>query len=345
VTAEQSGTLQRITFSPAVVTAASSGCSLATPCRIELMATSQAVDFPLPKPAGGFPAGAFMSGSFGGTGNGDTISATGESGGLMPDQVTPVSSEVINLTPGTGTANVGATLPKECTGSPTCKFTSGAFKRGFQSDLTETIQQDCGVDGDGIPLATCLTRLKTKLTIELKTNNNAVRLPYSYEKQNIDPKEEAAWLADPRKVPTKIPTKELIKTAIVPLSDLDVGQLLIARDNFALTAKMKIGTNGSINPAAEETYLSIGSFSMLILANKFKRLLDGKLFTFLGKVDGLDVAATFVRDARDPTLWGIVLGVHGVALPQPAVSDPQVAVKIGVGNDSGTDFVTPKILK
>jgi hypothetical protein len=37
--------------------------------------------------------------------------------------------------------------------------------------------------------------------------------------------------------------------------------------------------------------------------------------------------------------------VHGVALPQPAPSDPQVAVKIGVGNDSGTDFVTPKILR
>ena len=194
-----------------------------------------------------------------------------------------------------------------------------------------------------MPIASCLTRLKTKITLEFRANNNRAALPFTHEKHNIRPRGRSAIPArTARKVPQKIPTKELTKTAIVPVGDLDIGHLLIGHKNFALTAKMKLGEGGAIDPSAEETYVSIGSFSMLILKGKFKKLLQGKLFTFLGKVDGLDVAATLVRDPRDPTLWGVVLGVHGVQLPRPQPSDPQVAVKLGVGSDSGTDLVTPK---
>lgn len=343
ITSQQSGTLQRIVFNPTVVTAPSSGCSLTTPCRFEIMATSEPRDFPIPKPAGGFPAGAFMSGKFEGVGNGDTISATGESSGLSPN-FTPVSTDVINLTPATGGANVGTTLPHTCAGNLSCKFTSSAFRRSFWTELTETIQQQCGKDAAGVPIPSCLTRLRTRITVEIKTNSNRVTLPFTHEKQNISAEEELKFSQDGT-IPQNIPTKELIKTAIVPAGDLNVGNLLIGNNNFALTAKLKLASGAAIDPSTEETFISIGAFSLLILDNKFKKLLHGRLFTFLGKVDGLDVAATLVRDPKDPTLWDVVLGVHGVQLPKPLPSDPQVAVKVGVGSDSGSDLVTPKALR
>ena len=306
------------------------------------MATSQPTDFPFPKPAGGFPAGAFMSGKFEGTGNGDTISSTAESSGLSAD-FTPVSTDVINLTPATGGANIGTTLPNTCSGNLDCKFTSGAFRRSFWTELSETVQQECGINSDGVPIQACLTRLKTKVTLEIKTNSNRVTLPFTHEKHNISAADEA--IPSGRHHSATNPVKELTKSAIVPVGDLDIGHLLIGANNFALTAKMKLGEGGVIDPSAEETFISIGSFSLLILNGKFKKLLQGKLFTFLGKVDGLDVAATFVRDPRDSKVWAVVLGVHGVQLPRPQPSDPQVAVKIGVGSDSGTDLVTPKAIR
>ena len=344
VVSQQSGTLQRIILNPdTFIAAPSTGCSLTQPCRFEIMVTSEPRDFPLEKPVGGFPAGAFMSGKFTGTGNGDTISATAESSGLT-SAVQLTSTDVINLTPATGGANTGTTLPHTCSGSLACKFTSGAFKRNFWSDLAETVQHECGTNADGMPIPSCLTRLKTKITVELKTNNNRVILPFTQEKHNISAAEETAF-TETGVIPQKIPTKELIKTAIVPVGDLDIGHLLIGSNNFALTAKMMLGEGGAIDPSAEETYFSIGPFSLLVLKGKFKKLLQGKLYTFLGKVDGLDVAATFVRDLRDPKVWGVVLGVHGVQLPRPQPSDPQVAVRIGVGSDSGTDLVTPKAIR
>jgi hypothetical protein len=343
VTSQQSGTLQRIVFNPSVITAPSSGCSLTAPCKFEIMATSQPTDFPILKPAGGFPAGAFMSGKFEGLGNGDTISATGESSGLSAN-FTPVSTDVINLTPATGGANVGTTLPNTCSGSLTCKFTSSAFRRGFWSELTETVQQECGTDPiDGAPIATCLTRLKTKITLEIKTNNNRVTLPFTHEKQNISAADEARFRQDGTIPPTN-PAKELIKTAIVPLGDLNVNNLFIGNNTFALTARLRLTSGAEIDPSVEETYFSIGNFSLLILPEKFKKLVQGRFFLFAGKVDGLDVLATFTRDKSDPALWAVVLGAHGVQLDAPQPSDPQIPVRIGVGSDSGTDLVTPKVI-
>ena len=262
----------------------------------------------------------------------------------MSANFTPVSTDVINLTPATGGANVGTTLPNTCSGNVGCKFTSSAFRRSFWTELSETVQQECGINSDGAPIQACLTQLRTKVTLEIKTNSNRVTLPFAHEKHNISAADEAKFRADGT-IPATNPVKELTKSAIVPVGDLDIGALLIGANNFALTAKMKLGEGGVIDPSAEETFISIGSFSLLILNGKFKKLLQGKLFTFLGKVDGLDVAATFVRDPRDSKVWALVLGVHGVQLPRPQPSDPQVAVKVGVGSDSGTDLVTPKAIR
>ena len=82
VTSQQSGTLQKIAFSPTTITVnAGSGCSVTSPCLLEITATSEPCDFPIEKPIGGYPAGVFMMGSFTGVqplNNGDTISMTGE---------------------------------------------------------------------------------------------------------------------------------------------------------------------------------------------------------------------------------------------------------------------------
>jgi len=332
VTSQQSGTLQRIIFNPTVITAPSSGCSLITPCRFEIMATSQPDDFPLTKPAGGFPAGAFMSGKFDGVGNGDTISATGESSGLSAN-FTPISTDVINLTPATGAANVGTTLPNTCSGSLTCKFTSSAFRRSFWTELTETVQQECGVDDTGAPIPACRTRLKTRITLEIKTNNNRVSLPFTHEKHNTSAAAEAKFLKDGT-IPEAIPTNELIKSAIVPLGDLNINSLFIGNNNFSLTAKLKLASGADIDPSIEETYFSIGNFSLLILADKFKKVANGRQFLFTGKLDGLDVTVHLTRDRTDPTLWAVALGAHGVQLNAPQPSDPPVAVRICVGGDS-----------
>ena len=90
VTSQQSGTLQKITFSPTTITAnANAGCNTTAtnPCRIEVIGTSHWSDFPLAKTTNvGYPAGVYMAGSFTGTQaaspNGDTISMTAEASGL-----------------------------------------------------------------------------------------------------------------------------------------------------------------------------------------------------------------------------------------------------------------------
>src|SRR5919106_916449 len=111
VTSQQSATLQKITFNPTSITATSgSPCSTTSPCRIEVIATTDQFDFPAPKPSGGYPAGAFMIGSFTGpqaaSPNGDTISATAEASGLSTS-FQPVSTDVVNAAPGTGPGNTG----------------------------------------------------------------------------------------------------------------------------------------------------------------------------------------------------------------------------------------------
>jgi hypothetical protein len=81
---------------------------------------------------------------------------------------------------------------------------------------------------------------------------------------------------------------------------------------------------------------------MSILPGRFKRLLLGKLYTFIGRVDGRDVAVTFARDRVDSDTWTFLAGVHGVQLTDLPEPPEQVLVEVGVGVDMGNDLVTAR---
>ncbi len=337
VTSQQSGTLQRITFNPTTVTAnAGTTCSTAAPCLLEIIATSDVNDFPTPKPVGGYPAGVFMMGSFAGAqaaGNGDTISMTGEASGLaaVTDPVTgaitmqPVLIDVINNTPAAGPANTGVSLPSACTGNPACKFTATSLRKAFSTQISETVQQACGSEQ-----TQCPTMLRTHVNVALKNPGNRLSLPIEHVTTNQDPLH-----------PEINPTEQLAQHLAPQFGSVDVDLLAVFANDFVLTAKLKLPSGDTIDPSNEEVFLSVGDFSMTILPGKFKRLLQGKLFTFVGKIDGRDVAAMFVRGS-DPTTWGFIAGVHGVqltGLPQPPM---QVPVQIGIGTDVGSDLVAAR---
>jgi len=346
VSSQQSGTLQKITFNPTTITAnAGSGCSAAAPCRMEILATSDPCDFPTAKPAGGYPAGVFMMGSFAGpqvATNGDTISMTGEASGATSSSTSPeacnstdtrpvaipITDDVINATPGTGPANIGVSLPSSCTGSPACKFMASTFKRAFSTQITETVQQICPIES-----TSCLTRLRTKLNVEIKAVGNRVTLPLDHVTVNPDPQPDPAL--------KKNPTQQLITQVSPPFSDMDVGLLEVGRNDFLLTAKLRLDSDNPIDPSKEEVFLRVGPFSLTIPPNKFKRLLQGKLYTFLGRIDGMEIVATFARDLRNPSVWTFIAGVHDVKLKPLLPAPPlQVPVEIGVGFDTGQDLVT-----
>ena len=334
VTAQQSSTLQKISFNPTTIAAnANGGCTTTNPCRMEIVATSEPNDFPLSKLPGGYPAGVYMMGSFTGPEvalNGDTISMTGEASGISVNTdtglVTIINTDVINATPSTGPANIGVSLPSTCTGDPACKFMATTLKKAFSTQITDTVQQVCA---DGA--ATCQTQLRTHLNVEIKTAGNKVSLPLDHITVNVDPTK-----------PQINPTAQLISTLAPPFSNLDVNSLAIGPSHFALSATMKLGNGEAIDPAGEEVFLSVGPFSLTVLPGNFKRLQSGKLYQFAGKVDGHEVVMTFARDRDDASLWTIAAQVHQLALtgvPQPPL---QVPVQIGVGSDLGSELVTAR---
>jgi hypothetical protein len=342
VASQQSATLQKITFNPTSITANSnSACSTTAPCRIEVIATSDQLDFPAPKPVGGYPAGTFMVGSFTGlqapSPNGDTISSTGEASGTRLVSVTgsdgatqqvlePVNTDVVNATPGTGPGNTGTSLPSSCTGKPTCKFIATSLKKGFSTKIEETVQQQCD---SGV---TCLTRLRTRLNIEIKRPGNKVSLPHDWVTANNDPDN-----------PEVNPTEQLIAATVATLGNFEVNSLAVGPQHFVMKANLALGEDAGIDPANEEVYVRVGPFSTTILPGLFKRLQDGRLFTFHGKVDGLQINATFARDRKNESLWEVIIAVYGIqladVLPQPPL---EVPVEIVVGSDSGKGLVTAK---
>ena len=333
VTSLQSGTLQKITFNPtAITTTATAGCNTTAtnPCRIEIIATSNVNDFPAPKPTGGYPAGVFMAGSFTGlqaaSPNGDTISMTAEASGLSANNA-PLNSDVINATPGAGAGDTLVSLPSNCTGSSTCKFTATALLKSFNTQITETVQQRCD---SGV--ASCRTRLRTTVNINIKRAGNRVNLPAGLV--TVDSAAAAAAGINPAAV--------LIAETLPPFENLDVEHLIVFRKNFALDAHFELDTGKSIDPATEEVYLRVGQFGLTIPAGKFRRFLAGRLFTFFGKVDGLDVAASFARGAN-PLKWTFAIGVHGTDLTGLPESPAQVSVDLAVGSDTGSDLVTASI--
>jgi hypothetical protein len=338
VTAQQSASLQKISFNPTSITVnAGSPCSTTTPCRMEVIATSDQFDFPTPKPTGGYPAGAFMMGAFTGpqaaSPNGDTISATSEASGIKlvsidvgATTLEPVSTDVVNATPGTGPANVGSSLPSTCTGTPGCKFIASTFRKAFSTQISETVQQQCDVEQP-----TCLTRLRTRLNIELKTAGNRVNLPYDWATANHDPLN-----------PAVNPTEELLASTVASVGTFEVNSLAIGPNHFLMKSTLGLGAAASIDPVAEEVYIRVGTFSLSILPGQFKSQQDGRVFTFNGKVEDRQVNATFARDRKNPSIWDVVIAVYGVqltGLPQPPL---QVPVEIGVGGDAARDVVTAR---
>jgi hypothetical protein len=338
VTSQQSGSLQKIVFNPTAINATSaSACSVTEPCRLEIVATSNQFDFPTPKPVGGYPAGAFMMGSFAGpqavSPNGDTISATSEASGirLVTDDsgavtIQAITTDVVNSTPGAGPANVGTSLPSACTGTPGCKFVASALRRAFSTQISETVQQQCDVEQ-----ASCLTRLRTRLNIEIKTPGNRVTLPFDWVTVNNSAEH-----------PEINPTELLVASTLASVGTFEVDSLGIGPNHFLLKATLNVGANVSIDPAAEEVYARVGPFSLTILPGQFKQLQQGNVFTFNGKVDERQVNATLARDRKNPSLWEVILAVYGVHMidaPRPPL---QVPVEIGIGGDAGRDLVTAR---
>ncbi len=337
VVSEQSATLQKITLSTTKITAPTAAvCTTASsnPCTIQIVATSEPADFPTAKPTGGYPAGVIMAGFFTGnqaaSPNGDTISMTGEASGLSSaTPPLPLGNDVINATPGAGSGDTAKSLPSSCSGSSTCKFTATNALKSFNTQITETVQQACTS-----PATSCGTRLKTTLDISLKTPGNSVTLPAGLV--TVDPPDTA----DPS--PINLTALLLAETA-PPFENLDVRHLLVFSNSFALDARFTLDAENSINPAREEVYLRVGPFGMTIPAGKFKRSLGGRLFTFVGRVDGLDVAATFTRDSLSSPNWTFAIGVHGADLTGLPLPPAQVPVELAVDRDRGSDLVTAAI--
>jgi hypothetical protein len=322
--AQQSATLQKITFTNTTVTA--TGCSATAPCSIEIRATSVPEDFPTPKPTGGYPATAFMAGFFTGTqpaSNGDAISMTARASGLSAAGA-PLNADVINATPGAGTTDVPRTLPASCSGSTACQFTATSALRSFNTQISETVQQKCDAG-----LTSCRTRLQTSVNITIKTSGNRVSLPAGIV--TVDP--ENGDQIGP-----------LISQSLPPFDSLDVKHLLVHDSKFALDLTFALdpdlrGGSTAFTPVDKEVFLQLGSFSMTIPPGKFKSSFGGKLFTFLGTVDGRQVAATFIRQSN-PAVWTFATAVANADLTDVPLAPDQTLVELAVGSDTGSGLVT-----
>jgi hypothetical protein len=344
VTSQQSGTLQKITFNPTAITAGT-GCNTTSsnPCKLEIIATSHWNDFPTAKPTTGYPAGVFLAGFFTGTEpahasppnpNGDIVSLTGEASGLKASaggsptiiaEGDALNKDVINATPGTSTGDTAVSLPWSCTGQATCKFTATAALKSFNTQGQQTVQHKCET---GQP--TCRTRLRTKVNVEIKTPGNRVNLPGG--QVTIDPEEAANQGTNAAEL--------LIKETLPPFENLNINALRVFSKikTFELDGGFTLDQGNGIAPDKEETYLRLGSFGMTIPPAKFKRLLNGKLFTFIGKVEKLDVAATIARSS-DPSKWNFIVIVNGTDV-SPQLPNGPVPVDFAVGSDTGSDLVT-----
>jgi hypothetical protein len=175
------------------------------------------------------------------------------------------------------------------------------------------------------------------LNVEIKTAGNQVSLPLEHVTTNPDPAPDPAQ--------KKNPVQELLQNLAPPLAAIDVGSLSIGLNDVRLTARLRLSSGSAIDPAGDETFFSVGPFSMTIPRNMFKQLLPGD-FTFVGTVDGRDVTANFVRSALDPNEWTFSAAVQSVQLQGiPALQPPlQVPVQIGVGTDTGKGLATALFL-
>jgi len=365
VTAQQSGTLQKIAFNPTAVTAiAGTSCTPAAtnPCRIEIIATSHVANFPARKPTGGYPAGVFMAGFFTGTQaakpNGDTISMTAEASGLKEaasshpitiDDNDALNKAVINATPGT-TGDTAVSLPSSCTGSPACLFTATSLVKSFNSQITETVQQVCET---GSP--SCLTRLSTKVNIRFTntstTNVHKVTLPGGAV--HVNPPTE-----------NNNPIDVLLENSYRQFSSISWQRLFVHNSEFTVNGSFTLSDQSpGVSADNEEVYLNINNlldnakkFELFIPQNSFKKLQGGSQFNFTGKAVGhagdqpdvtLSVAAKFTRVSTSPEKWTFDATVKGINLKQVVTPPPGPTsvelILVGDGGDKGKSNVIAEI--
>ena len=166
---QQSGTAQKIAFSPTTITVTStSPCSTTNLCRLEVMVTSDQFDFPYPKPPGGYPAGTYIMGYFAGAAGhasaiGDAISLTAQYAGTRfvtidyQQVLEPLGPDIINGVPG----GTGTSLPASCAGHLDCRFTVTTLKKTFATQIDETVQHQCDAGVD-----TCVPQMQDWVNIE-----------------------------------------------------------------------------------------------------------------------------------------------------------------------------------
>ena len=340
VTADQSGTIQQIIFNPTTVaTGPGSGCRvpdltqdppLTNPCRLEIVAISDPDDFPLLRPPGGYPAGVFKSGFFLGPQDpnaGDSISMSGATSGLSGGGLSAVVARdtgFINVTPGPGTGDTPVSLPSACTGDANCKFIANDAAFAFYDSIEETVQHTCD-EGQNV----CGTQLETRLNVEITTEGNILELPCGTK----------------RATQAVNGTVALVEAQGSSFKPFNVLTLAVAPNDFAVAGNFTLlGTDAKFDALTEEVFLKIGSFAMIIPANKFVKP-DPRVefYAFFGKVKEFDVAATIVRDWKTPKKWWFGVGAHGVALTGLSAG-VQTNVEFAIGNDSGAVQKTPSFI-
>jgi hypothetical protein len=378
--AQQSGTLQKITFNPTTITAPSScgtGVSPSpAPCQIEIIATSQTsplcgdpipstspgqgCDFPARKPDGGYPAGVFMAGAFTGTmatgtGNGDSISMTADATGLKDSDGTPTtgSADVINATPGGSTGDQVVSLPSKCTGTATCKFIATSLVKSFNSQISETVQQVCEP-------SPCLTRLSTRVNITFtntsSTNVHKVTLPGG--SVHVNPKKNPG---DPP------PAVTLLENSYRQFSSISWQRLFVHNSEFTVNGSFTLATQSpGVSADKEEVQLLINNlldntkkFELFIPQGSFKSLQGGTQFSFTGNAVGhsgnlpdatLSVTAKFTRDTIDPKKWTFDATIKGINLkkvvtpptPPPGLTSVEL-ILVGDSGDKGKNNVIAEI--
>ena len=368
--AQQSGTLQKLTVSTMTVRAPTAGCSVAAPCLLQMILTSDPNDYPTLKPAsvggtGGYLAGAYLSGFFSPqpapppppagktywnyppTASETTkvlsplaqVSMTAEASGLGTGpgfalQNTDVLNQIgggLGTGGGPAASDTPRSLPSKCQGSTGCVFAATTAIKSFNTLIEKTVQQKC----EGAATS-CQTRLRAIVNMRFVAPSNSVTFPLGFA--SVDPPP-----ADGPPLPLEQnPLALLTKETLPPLENLNVKALRVFSNLkiFELDGGFTLDDGNSIDPPNEEVYLKIGGFTMTIPVGMFRRfVVKGRVvFTFLGKVDSLNVLASLLQGA-DPTKWTFVIAVNGINLTPLLPAAGEVPVDIAVGGDTGFDRV------
>jgi hypothetical protein len=166
--------------------------------------------------------------------------------------------------------------------------------------------------------------------------SSTVTFPFGFA--SVDPPPEDGPALPPEQNPLTLITKETLP----PLENLNIKALRVFGNlkTFELDGGFTVDDGNSIDPPNEEVYLKVGGFTMTIPVNRFRRfVVKGRVvFDFLGKVDNLNVFATFVQGA-DPTKWTFVIAGNGINLTPLLPTSGEAPIDLAVGGDTGFDRV------